>query len=111
MEPTKPPEPISPALADAFRLLRQDIYGYLDEAEFLATKLDDWADDDVESARQLVPDLVTTIRGIVLVHKETAVGVCGACNSPWPCSTVTTIHGLVKDPEREFYKIAHRAAA
>jgi hypothetical protein len=104
-------EPITPALADAFRLLRQDIYGYLDEAEFLATKLDDWTEEDADSARKLVPDLVTIVRGIVLVHKETAVGTCGACNTRWPCPTVTTIHGLVKDPEREFYKIALRATA
>jgi hypothetical protein len=30
---------ISPACADAFQLLRTDLYGHLDEAEFLATKI------------------------------------------------------------------------
>lgn len=100
---------MTPALADAFRLLRQDIYGYLDEAEFLSTKLVEWTAEDVRSARRLVPDLVTIVRGILLDHKETAVATCGACNTRWPCSTVNTIHGLVKNPDHEFVKIAQRA--
>jgi len=100
---------IQPALADAFRLLRQDIYGYLDEAEFLATKLGEWSGDDARSARNLVPDLTTIVRGILLDHKETSLGTCPTCNSGWPCSSVRTIHGLVKDPTHEFVKIAARA--
>lgn len=100
---------ITPALADAFRLLRQDIYGYLDEAEFLATKLTEWTPDDARSARRLVPDLVTIVRGILLDHKETAAGTCATCETGWPCSTVNTIHGLVTNPDREFLKIARRA--
>jgi hypothetical protein len=102
-------EALQPAIADAFRLLRQDIYGYLDEAEFLATKLGDWTRDDARSARCLVPDLTSIVRGILLDHKETPTGACPTCNSPWPCSTVSTIHRLVKDPAREFVKIAQRA--
>jgi hypothetical protein len=102
---------IAPALADAFSLLRQDICGYLDEAEFLSTKLTEWTDEDAESARRLVPDLVTIVRGILLDHKETAVATCARCNTRWPCSTVNTIHGLVKNPDHEFLKIAQRALA
>jgi hypothetical protein len=100
---------ITPALADAFRLLRQDIYGYLDEAEFLSTKLAEWTPEDARSARRLVPDLVTIVRGILLDHKETAVGTCATCATRWPCSTVHTIHGLVTNPDHEFMKIARRA--
>lgn len=100
---------LSPALSDAFRLLRQDIAGYLDEAEFLATKLDAWTIEDTVVARNLVPDLTTIVRGILLDHRETVVGRCHACNSAWPCSTVRTIHGLVTDPNHEFVKIARRA--
>src|SRR5215470_14943108 len=37
---------LQPAVADAFRLLRQDLYGYLDEAEFLATKVGEWSSED-----------------------------------------------------------------
>jgi hypothetical protein len=48
---------ISPACADAFHLLRMDLIGYLDEAESLATKNDEW-DEDRETARRLIPDLV-----------------------------------------------------
>lgn len=101
---------MSPALADACHLLRQDLYGYLDEAEFLATKLGDWSDEDVRSARDLVPDLTGIVRALLLDHKETAVGVCPTCNSRWPCVTVSTIHRLVKDPTNEFVRIAQRAA-
>ncbi|HEX5403457.1 MAG TPA: hypothetical protein VFX16_14265 [Pseudonocardiaceae bacterium] len=100
---------IEPALADAFRLLRQDISGYLDEAEFLATKLSEWSEEDAQSARNLVPDLTTIVRGILLDHKESSAETCPTCNTRWPCSTVRTIHGLVKDPTHEFVKIAQRA--
>jgi hypothetical protein len=102
---------ITPALADAFRLLRQDICGYLDEAEFLSTKLTEWTNEDAATARRLVPDLVTIVRGILLDHKETVVGTCGRCNTRWPCSTVHTIHGLIKNPDHEFLKIAQQALA
>lgn len=100
---------IQPAMLDAFRLLRQDITGYLDEAEFLATKLESWSPEDQLTVRNLVPDLTTIVRGIILDHKETLSGACQGCNNPWPCSTVRTIHGLVKSPEHEFVKIAQRA--
>jgi hypothetical protein len=104
-------EALQPAVADAFRLLRQDIYGYLDEAEFLATKLGEWSCEDAHSARCLVPDLVGIVRGILLDHKETSAGACPTCGGRWPCATVCTIHGLVKDPTHEFVKIALRARA
>jgi hypothetical protein len=100
---------IQPAVADAFRLLRQDIYGYLDEAEFLATKLGEWSGEDARSARRLVPDLTTIVRGILLDHKETANGRCPTCTTAWPCSAVRTIHGLVTDLDHEFMKIAARS--
>ena len=100
---------LQPAVADAFRLLRQDIYGYLDEAEFLATKVGRWSPEDTTSARNLVPDLTTIVRGILLDHEESAVGTCPTCNTRWPCSSVRTIHGLVKDPTHEFMKLAQRA--
>lgn len=100
---------LQPAVADAFRLLRQNITGYLDEAEYLATRLGEWTPKDVLIARRLVPDLTTIVRGIVLDHRETAVGTCPTCNTRWPCSAIRTIHGLVTDPTHEFVKIARRA--
>ncbi len=100
----------SPALADAYQLLRQDLYGYLDEAEFLATKLGDWSQEDTRSGRELVSDLTGIVRAILLDHKETATGVCPTCNSRWPCVTVSTIHRLIKDPTNEFVRIAQRSA-
>jgi hypothetical protein len=100
---------ISPAVADAHRLLRQDLYGYLDEAEYLSTKLDGWTPEDARSARDLIPDLTMIVRGVLLDHRESTDGVCLACDSAWPCASVSTVHGLIKDPNREFVKIARRA--
>ena len=34
---------ISPVVADAFHLLHRDLYGHLDEAEFLALKCCEWS--------------------------------------------------------------------
>jgi hypothetical protein len=102
---------ISPAVADAHRLLRQDLCDYLDEAEYLSTKLTTWTEADARSARDLIPDLTMIVRGVLLDHKESADGVCPGCNSAWPCSSVSTVHGLIKDPAREFVKIAQRARA
>jgi hypothetical protein len=104
-------ETIPPAALDAHRLLRQDLYGYLDEAEFLSTKLTEWTTEDSRSARDLIPDLTLIVRGILLDHKESSDGICPACNSAWPCASVNTIHGLIKDPTHEFVKIARRASA
>jgi hypothetical protein len=102
---------VSPALADAHRLLRMDLYGYLDEAEFLSTKLSPWSTDDAGTARNLIPDLTMVVRGILVDHPSTADGNCSMCRTTWPCHTVNTIHGLIKDPEHEFVKIMNRAKA
>ncbi len=36
-------DPSPPILTDAFRLLCTDLYEHLDEAEFLASKYDEWS--------------------------------------------------------------------
>lgn len=35
-------------------------------------------------------------------------GGCRTCPSAWPCPVVTTIHGLVKDPQRQFVALVTR---
>ncbi|MGB6165597.1 MAG: hypothetical protein WCF33_20500 [Pseudonocardiaceae bacterium] len=101
---------LSPAVANAFGLLRMDLYHHLDEAEFLALKYDEWTDDDVDAARALIPDLVIVIRGLLIDHKvRPDDGNCGTCASVWPCPVVELIHGLVKDPERQYVALARRA--
>lgn len=102
-------DPISPALADAFGLLRTDLYWHLDEAESLASQAADWSDEDIDTARKLIPDLVIVIRGLVMEHQAQPSGDCRICPSTWPCPVVTSIHALVKDPEREFVALARRA--
>jgi len=96
---------IPPIITDAFHLLCTDLYEHLDKAESLA---DRWAGQDVEAARKLIPDLVVVIRGMLANHQLTPGGDCGSCRSAWPCPIVTTIHALVKDPDREFVAILRR---
>jgi hypothetical protein len=100
---------ISPVHADAFRLLLLNLYDHLCEAEDLASQTDEWSDEDVESVRRLIPDLLLTIRGLLVEHKVTPGGNCRTCPSAWPCPVMTTIHALVKDPDREFAAILRRA--
>lgn len=100
---------VSPALADAFGLLRTDLIAHLDTAEFLATKTEDWIDRDVDAARALIPDLVLVIRGLLREHGARADGECRLCGSAWPCPVVTTIHALVKDPANQFVALVRRA--
>jgi hypothetical protein len=100
---------ISPALSDALRLLRTDLCTHLDEAEFLATKYDDWSEQDMKTARALIPDLVLVIRGLLREHGAKASGGCRICASAWPCPVVTSIHALVKDPEGQFVALVRRA--
>jgi hypothetical protein len=100
------------ALAEAYHLLRQDLYGHLDEAEYLAMKYEPWTDQDLDSALVLIPNLVTVIRGVVALH-DTPDPVtdprCRTCDESWPCEAFETIHRLVKDPDREFVRLVTRA--
>lgn len=100
---------ISPVHADAFRLLLGDLYAHLCEAEDLVSKTDEWSDEDIESVRRLIPDLLVTIRGLLVEHEVTSSGNCRTCPSVWPCPVVRTIHALVKDPDRAFVAILSRA--
>jgi hypothetical protein len=99
---------ISPAHADAFRLLLLDLYNHLCEAEDLASKTDGWSGEDIDSVRRLIPDLLVGIRGLLVAHEITPSGNCRTCPSAWPSPVVTTIHALVKDPDREFAAILSR---
>jgi len=102
-------DPISPVLADAFSLVRMDLYAHLSEAESLAIKDDEWSSEDIDTARKLIPDLVVVIRGLLMEHHVTPSGECRICSSAWPCPVVATIHALVKDPDREYVALARRA--
>ncbi|MGQ0778288.1 MAG: hypothetical protein ACT4NY_28420 [Pseudonocardiales bacterium] len=101
-------DPISPVLADAFYLLRHDLYGHLDEADCLANQEREWSVEDRATARKLIGDLVVVIRGLLLEHKVAESGNCRTCPSRWPCPVVTTIHDLVKDPQRQFVALVTR---
>ena len=100
---------LSPAVADAFDLLHMNLYRHLDEAEFLARKCQEWTGEDIDTARELIPDLVIVIRGLLFDHQVRPDGDCRICTSAWPCPVVALIHGLIKDPQRQFIALVHRA--
>lgn len=99
---------MSPLFAAAFGLLRYDLYGHLDEAESLATKLEPWSDEDTDAACELIPNLVVVIRGLLIEHTPQPSGDCQICLSAFPCPVVTTIHGLLKNPEQEYVALVLR---
>lgn len=96
---------LSPAVSDAFWLLRYDMYRHLDEAEFLGMKTAEWTDEDADSARLLIPDLVEVIRGTVALHNNHRDVDCQGCGQQWPCGTFETLHALVKRPNTEIVRL------
>lgn len=99
---------LAPAVADAFGLLQLDLYHHLDAAEFLALTCREWTEEDADTARTLIPDLVIVIRGLLLDHQMRPGGDCRICTSVWPCPVVALIHGLIKDPQRQYVALARR---
>ncbi len=99
---------LAPAVADAFGLLQMDLYRHLDGAELLALKCQEWTEEDVDTARTLIPDLVIVIRGLLLDHQVRPDGDCRTCTSVWPCPVVALIHGLLKDPQHQYVELARR---
>ncbi|GAA1988968.1 hypothetical protein [Amycolatopsis minnesotensis] len=95
---------LSPAVAEAYKLLRMQIYELIDSAEFLALK-DVWSEDDHESLRQLIPDLLQVIRAVWHRHEPNWTGTCRFCLREWPCATARLIHREVIDPENYFIRI------
>lgn len=91
---------MSPARKQAYSLLRNEICMYLEGAEELSQL--DWYEQEAEQVRKVIPDLVTIIRGMMVLHEVVNNGNCKTCSQPWPCSITETIHTLVKDPERTF---------
>ncbi|HEY6423459.1 MAG TPA: hypothetical protein VIY28_09485 [Pseudonocardiaceae bacterium] len=100
---------LSPAFADAGRLLHDDLYDHLHEAEYLADQDAEWSADDMATARKLIIDLVLVIRGLLGEHRLQSSGNCRTCPSTWPCPVVTTIHAIVKNPQHQFVALALRA--
>jgi hypothetical protein len=98
-------ETIPPALAEAYSLLRADIYRFLDETEFLA-QFEYWDEKELELVRRTIPDLTTIIRGLVVEHESSdTTGKCDMCNVTYPCQVTQSIRALIKDPQRVFWRI------
>jgi hypothetical protein len=97
----------SPVVTDAFRLLHNNLYEHLDEAEFVATAAT-WSE---EETRRLIIDLVTVVRAIVVLHEKAESNSCRTCGAQWPCQAFQAVHRLLKDPNREFARIRERAAS
>jgi hypothetical protein len=95
----------SAALDDAFQLLRNDLYEYLEEAEYLPDRLRHLITPELAPLAQVVGDLVTVVRGVVVQHKADDDVVCTVCKTEYPCLAVSTIRELVKDPDRVFVEL------
>ena len=100
--------PLSPVVSDALKMLRQDLYLHLDNAEFVAAGYEEWSESDIETARALIQDLVTVIRGVVALHDTPRGGRCKVCDGMWPCQAFETVHKLLKEPDRQFVKIVNQ---
>jgi hypothetical protein len=97
----------TPVEAEAFRLFREDLFQHIEEAEYLA-EAQSWSESQRESARALIGDLVTAIRGLLAQHDPPKVAgqrLCPTCNTYWPCPGIHTIYAVLKDPRREFVKL------
>jgi hypothetical protein len=92
---------LSPVVSDAFKLLRQDLYLHLDNAEYVA-------ENESESAQKLIQDLVTVVRGVVALHDTPYGARCKVCDGTWPCQAFETVHRLLKDPDKQFVKILNQ---
>ena len=92
-------------MSEAHRLLRNDLYLHLEEAEYLAD-FDGWTMKQQRTARALIGNLVTVIRGIIVLHDNRSPH-CPTCTTPWPCTNFETIHRLVKSPDTEFVKLVN----
>ena len=99
MTATKPDQEVSPTLARAMYLLRQEIYGYLDEDERFMD-LNMWDDEDVALAQELVPALTFVLRNIVAKHKVAPNGTCTECGEFWPCPLINYVHTALHDPNQ-----------
>jgi hypothetical protein len=93
---------------DAYHLLRDDLYVHLDEADSLAHMNDEWPADDMDTARGLMGNPVLVIRGLLIEHALQTGGDCRIFTSAWPRPVVTTIHALIKDPQRQFVALVLR---
>lgn len=99
----------SPVLADAFDLLREDLFIHLEEAESLADQDRGWSAEDALRAGTLIGDLVHVVRALLGEHGLDPDGDCQICASAWPCLVVETIHTFLKDPQRQFVALVTRA--
>jgi hypothetical protein len=99
---------LTPAVADAFALLRQDLCRRLDEAESSSLSFWDWDQEEIDAAREVIPHLVMVLRGLLLDHRMRPGGECRTCSSAWPCPVVAVMHSLLKDPEGQFAALARR---
>lgn len=98
------------AQADAAAMLHTNMLEHLEAAEYIAAD-NTWTEEHQTTARKVIEDLVAVLRGVLAGHKTTDTATCPACEQPWPCAELRTIHRLVKDPDRAFPALLTRARA
>jgi hypothetical protein len=90
--------------------LRVEVYDLLEEADFLATQLGDWDEEDIRDARELIPSLTSALHVLVIEHTHDAKGNCRVCpgEQSWPCPIVRSVHAAVKDPTAVYNRLMER---
>ena len=99
-------DPVSPALAEAYHLLQQDLYRHLEEAEYLAE--DDWYEEQADLGRMLLLELAAGVRSLLAAHQAGGTGECRTCAKAWPCQVTGAIHRLVRDPDNHFAQLLNK---
>jgi hypothetical protein len=80
--------------------LREEVYLHLEEVEYLAENWN-WTVTQQAAARVIIPDLVTTIRGLIRLNANLPE-TCPDCGAPCPRVEFEAIHQLVKNPDEAF---------
>ena len=94
---------------DAIRLLRNDLWEHLENAEYLAEPPVAWTPEQQERAGLVIEQLVTVVRGVLIIHEpgsdEETGNRCRACENPFPCPTLTAAHQLIKEPDAALVRL------
>jgi hypothetical protein len=108
METYPTEDTVSAALCEAYRLLREDMQQYIENAEGYGDDSASWTDEEIDTAGELIGDLAMTLRWILGPHRSAEHGRCATCDTDWPCQVVRVMHELLTHPDTQMYKLTQR---
>ncbi|MGH3620641.1 MAG: hypothetical protein ACRDQ5_02475 [Sciscionella sp.] len=96
---------IPSVLSDAYRHAHQELFEYVENAEDYGEDNNDWSDEQIDTARDLIGELAMILRRTFAPHKADNRGSCTTCATPWPCPIIRVVHELVTNPDTQIYQI------